>query len=113
MRALIVALVGSPRQPTRQCARRLAAEIGSLARSRFDSWQRSLILIHTVEVDQGLAAHLVRPDPLVGDQFISLGLSEFAIAAAVLELDEPAPLVIVNHGSCMCFDRRHNRIKPR
>lgn len=48
-------------------ARRLAAEIAVLARSRFDPWQRSVIFIHTVEVDQGLAAHLVRPDPLVGD----------------------------------------------
>lgn len=65
-------------------ARRLAAEIAGLVRSRFDPWQRSVILIHTVEVDQGLAAHLGRPDPLVGDQFISLGLSKFAIAATVL-----------------------------
>jgi hypothetical protein len=75
-----------------------------------------VIFIHAVEVDQGLAAHLVRPDPLVGDQFISLGLSKLAIAATVLELDEPAPLVaiIVKHGSCMCFDDlRHNRIKLR
>ena len=50
------------------------------------------------------ASHLVGPDPLVGDQLISLSPSEFAIAATVLELDEPAPFVviIVNHGSCMC-----------
>jgi hypothetical protein len=36
----------------------------------------------------------------VGDQLISLSPSEFAIAATVLELDEPAPFVviIVNHG---------------
>src|SRR5262249_14871689 len=49
------------------------------------------------------------------DQLISLRLSEFAIAATVLKLDEPALLavVIVNHGSCKCFDDlRHNRIKP-
>ena len=62
-----------------------------------------------------LPPHLVGSDPLVGDQLISLSLSEFAIAATVLELDEPAPLVviIVNHGSCMCFDDLcHNRIKP-
>jgi hypothetical protein len=74
------------------------------------------IFIHAVQVDHGLASHLVLPDPLVGDQLISLSLSEFAIAATVLELDEPAPLVviIVNHGSCMCFDDlRHNRIKHR
>jgi len=65
-----------------------------------------VIFIHTVEVDHGLTSHLVSPDPLVGNQLISLGLSEFAIAATVLELDEPAPLVaiIVNHDSCMCFD---------
>jgi hypothetical protein len=90
-------------------------QIGGLACSRFDPRQGSVIFIHAVEVDHGLASHLVGPDPLVGDQLISLSLSEFAIAATVLELDEPAPLVvIVNHGSCMCFDdRRHNRIKPR
>ena len=36
----------------------------------------------------------------MGDQLISLSLSEFTIAATVLELDEPAPFVviIVNHG---------------
>src|ERR1700730_15127088 len=62
------------------------------------------------------ASHLVGPDPLVGDQLISLSLSEFAIAAAVLEFDEPAALVviIVDHGSCVCFDDlHHNRVKPR
>jgi len=93
-----------------------AAQIGGLAYSRFDPRQRSVIFIHAVEVDHGLASHLVGPDPLVGDQFISFSLSEFAIAATVLELDEPAPLVVitVNHGSCMCFDcLRHDRIKPR
>ena len=75
-----------------------------------------MIFIHAVEVDHGLTSHLVGPDPLVGDQLISLSLSEFAIAATILELDEPAPLVviIVNHGSCVCFDDfRHNRIKSR
>jgi hypothetical protein len=62
-----------------------------------------VIFIHAVEVDHGLASHLVGPDPLVRDQLIGLGLSEFAIAATILELDEPAPLVviIVNHGSCV------------
>jgi hypothetical protein len=53
---------------------------------------------------------------VLGDELISLGLSEFAIAATVLELDEPALLVvvIVNHGSCKRFDDlRHNRIKTR
>src|SRR5258708_7843585 len=92
-----------PRQPTRRCVRRLAARIGGLAYYRFDPRQRSVIFIHAVEVDHGLASHLVGPDPLVGDQLISLGLSEFAIAATILELDEPAPLVVINvkHGSCM------------
>ena len=89
--------------------------VGGLACSRFDPWQRSVIFIHAVEVDHGLASHLVGPDPLVGDQLISLSLSEFAIAATVLELDEPAPLVviIVNHDSCTCSDDlRHNWFKP-
>jgi hypothetical protein len=52
----------------------------------------------------------------VGDQLISLSLSEFAIAATVLELDQPAPLVVivVNHGSYMGSDDiRHNWIKAR
>jgi hypothetical protein len=99
-------LVGSPRQPARRGVRRLAAQIGSLACSRFDPWQRSVIFIHAVEVDHGLASHLVGLDPLVGDQLISLSLSEFAIAATVLKLDEAAPLVIiiVNHDSCICSD---------
>jgi hypothetical protein len=93
----------------------IAAQIGGLACSRFDPGQGSVIFIHAVEVDQGLAPHLVGPDPLVGDQLISLSFSEFSIAATVLELDEPAPRVvtIVNHGSCMCFDNvRDNRISP-
>jgi len=93
---------------------RLATLIGGLACSRFEPRQRSVIFIHAVEIDHGLAPHLVGPDPLVGDQLISLSLSEFAIAATILELDEPAQLVviIVNHGSCVCFvDFRHNRIK--
>ena len=75
-----------------------------------------MIFIHAVEVDHGLASHLVGPDPLVGDQLISLSLSELAIAATILELDEPAPLVVIiaNHGSCVCFDDfYHNRIKSR
>jgi len=74
------------------------------------------MFIHAVEVDQVLPPILYALNPLVGDQFVSLSLSEFAIAAIVLELDEPAPpvVIVVNHGSCMCFDDlRHNRIKPR
>ena len=51
---------------------RLAARIGGLACSRFDPRQRSVIFIHAVEVDHGLASHLAGPDPLVGDQLISL-----------------------------------------
>jgi hypothetical protein len=96
--------------------RHLAAQIGGLACSRFDPRQRSVIFIHAVEVDHGLTSHLVGPDPLVSDQLISFSLSEFAIAATVLELDEPAPpiIIIVDHGSCMCFDDfRHNRINSR
>jgi hypothetical protein len=88
----------------------------SLACSRFDPRQRSVIFIHAVEVDHGLTSHLVGPDPRVGDQLISLSLSEFAIATTILELDEPAPpvVIIVNHGSCVCFDDfRRNRIKSR
>jgi hypothetical protein len=71
--------------------------------SRFDPRQRSVIFIHAVEVDHGLTPHLVGPDPLVGDQLISLSPSEFAIATTILELDEPAPpvVIIVNHGSCV------------
>ena len=59
-----------------------------------------MIFIDAIEIDERLASHLVGPDPLVGDQLISLSPSEFAIAATVLELDEPAPFVviIVNHG---------------
>lgn len=63
-----------------------------------------------------LPPHLVGPDPLVGDQLVGLSLSEFAIAATVLELDESAPLVviIVNHGSCTCSDDPgQNRIERR
>jgi hypothetical protein len=104
-----------PRQPARRCARHLAAQIGGLACSRFDPRQRSLKFVHAVEVDHSLASHLVGPDLPAGDQLVSLGLSEFAIAATALELDEPAPIVaiIVNHGYCMCFDcLRQNRIKP-
>jgi hypothetical protein len=92
--------------------RRSAAQLALVSTPQ----QESVIFIHAVEVDHGLASHLVGPNPLVGDQLISLSLSEFAMAATVLELDEPALLVviIVNHGSCMCFDDlRHNRIKPR
>jgi hypothetical protein len=60
-----------------------------------------VIFVHAVEVDHGLASHFVGPDPLEGDQLISLSLSEFAIAATVIEFDELAPLVVitVNHVS--------------
>lgn len=73
--------------------RKLTAQIGGLACSCFDPRQRNAIFIHAVEVDQRLASHLVGPDPVVGDQLVSLSLSEFAIAATVLEFDEPASLV--------------------
>jgi len=108
--------IGQSLDSLRDGASAVSLRIGGLACSRFDPRQRSVKFIHAVEVDHRLAPHLVGPDPLVGDQLISFSLSEFAIAATVLELDEPAPLVviIVNHGYCMCFDDlRHNRIKPR
>jgi hypothetical protein len=65
-----------------------------------------MIFIHAIQVHHGLAAHFVGPDPLLADQLISFSLSEFSIAATVLDLYEPTPLVviIVSHGSCMCFD---------
>jgi hypothetical protein len=90
------------------CACGLTAQIGGLACSRFDPGQESVIFVHAVKVDQGLASHLVRPDPVVSDQLVSLSLSELAIAATVFELDEPAPLVviIINHGSCTWYDNR-------
>lgn len=75
-----------------------------------------MIFVHAVEIDHGLASHLICPDPLLGDQLISLGLSEFAIAATILELDEPAlpDVVNINAGSCKCFDDlSHNRVKTR
>jgi hypothetical protein len=72
------------------------SQIGGLACSRFDPRQRSVILIRAVEVDHGLTSHLVGPDPLVSDKLVSLSLSEFAIAATVPELDEPAPLVVIS-----------------
>lgn len=40
---------------------------GAGTRPRFKPGQRSVIFIHTVQVDEGLAAHLVRPNSLVGD----------------------------------------------
>src|SRR5258708_12353188 len=94
-----------PRQPTRRCVRRLAARIGGLACSRFDPRQRGVIFVYAVEVDHGLASHLVGPDPLLGDQLISLRLSEFAIAATVLELAEPAllPVPFSIHGPSKSF----------
>ncbi len=50
----------------------------------------------------GLTSHLIRPNPFRGDQLIELSLSELT----VFELDQPVRLfvIIVNHGSCMCFD---------
>jgi hypothetical protein len=61
------------RRPARPCVR--PPQIGGLAYSRFYPWQRSVIFIHAVEINHGLAAHLVGPDPLVGDQLISLSPS--------------------------------------
>ena len=60
-----------------------------------------MIFIYAVEINHGLAPHLVGPDPLVGDQLISFTASNFAIAATMLELDEPPPLVVItlNHES--------------
>src|SRR5258708_19729587 len=94
-----------PRQPTRRCVRRLAARIGGLAWSRFDPRQRIVIFIHAVEVDHGLAAHLVGPDPLVGDQLISLRLSKLPIPATILQSDysPPLPVILFNHASFFCF----------
>ena len=71
----------------------------------------SLSAIVVAEITEPLAGTF---DPLLGDQLISLRLSEFAITATVLELDEPAPLVVVvvSHCSCKWFgDLCHNRIK--
>jgi hypothetical protein len=47
----------------RDGARRLAAQIGGLACSRFDPRQRSVIFIHAVEVDHGLATGLMAEIP--------------------------------------------------
>ena len=60
-----------------------------------------MIFIDAIEIDERLASHLVGPDPFLRDQLISLRFSEFAIAAPILKLDEPAPLVVVvvSHGS--------------
>jgi hypothetical protein len=54
-----------------------------------------MIFIDAIEIDERLASHLVRPDPLLRDQLISLRFSEFAISAPVLKLDEPALFVVV------------------
>lgn len=73
-----------------------------------------MIFIDAVEIDEGLASHLVGSDPLLRDQFISFCFSKFAITATVLERDEPEPFVaaIISHGSCKCSDDLgHNRIK--
>lgn len=82
-----------------------------------------MIFIDAVEVNHGLAPHLVGPDPRVADQLIRLGFSKFSVAATVLKLHESAPFVaiIVNHFSCMRFDNlygnatspseRHGRFK--
>jgi hypothetical protein len=59
-----------------------------------------MVIIDAIEIDERLASHLVGPDPLLRDQLISFRFSEFAIAATVLELDEPALIVVVvSHGS--------------
>jgi hypothetical protein len=81
-------------RPPSRCADRRPSWLSFRASAaKRDIHPRSVIFIHAVEVDHGLASHLVGPDPLVGDQLISLSLSELAIAATVLELDEPAPLM--------------------
>jgi hypothetical protein len=93
----------------------LKDEIGKALTIPGDAAPLNAIFIDAVEVDHGLAAHLVSPDPSMGDKLISLSLSEFAITATVLELGEPAPLVtiIVNHCSCMRFDDLYdNAISP-
>ena len=105
-----------PDRSALRCVCGLAAQSGGLACSRPDPRQRRVIFIHAVEIDHGLASHLVGPDPVVGDQLVSLSLSEFSIATTVLELGEPAPIAvtIVDGGFFMCFDvLRDNRIKFR
>ncbi|WP_347337674.1 hypothetical protein [Bradyrhizobium mercantei] len=74
-----------------------------------------MIVINAIEVDHGFASHLVSSDFVAGDQLISLRPSKFAVAAAILEFDEPTPLIaiVVSHGTCMRFnDLCRNRIKP-
>ena len=65
-----------------------------------------MIFIDAVKIDERLASHLVGSDPFLRDQLISLRFSKFAIAAPVLELDEPTMFVVVlvSHGSHRCFD---------
>jgi hypothetical protein len=65
-----------------------------------------MIFIDTIEIDERLASHLVGPDPFLRDQLVSFRLSEFAIAAPVLKLGQPALLVavVVSHGSWCYFD---------
>ena len=81
--------------------RRAAAQIGGLACCRFHPWQRGMIFIDAIEIDERLASHLVGSDPFLCDQLISFRLSELSITTPVLKLGEPAALVVVvvSHGS--------------
>jgi hypothetical protein len=54
-----------------------------------------VIFIHAVEVDHGLAAHLVGPDPLVGDQLISFSLSVPRLIANLSAFNEKVMSVMV------------------
>jgi len=60
-----------------------------------------MIFIDAIEIDERLASHFVGSDPFLRDQLIRFRFSEVAVPAPVLELDEPAPLVVVvvSHGS--------------
>ena len=60
-----------------------------------------MIFIDAIEIDEGLASHLVGPDPFFRDQLVGFRLSEFSIAAPLLKFGEPAlfVVVVVSHGS--------------
>ena len=74
-----------------------------------------MIFIYAVEINHGLAPHLVGPDPLVGDQLISFSSSKFAIAATILELDSRRRLLLSlsTMSPCKRFDDPPIRSKPR
>ncbi|WP_291712620.1 hypothetical protein [Bradyrhizobium sp.] len=59
-----------------------------------------MIFIDAIEIDERFASHFVGSDPFLRDQLIGFCFSELSIAAPVLKLGEPAPLVvvIVRHG---------------